>query len=186
MLFGGLQFQSEQRSLRLCEVYIPPSINSATIRAFVDHGTALSKNRFSIYKFTNNNVYRCLFSNKDGENVASYSINSLEPGFHKFSANINNISANIYVNGVKGEYSSPTSKWFPTEYGTVAIGTLNTGAYPANTIIRNIIISRAKRADADVTARAGFTGDIGFPADEDCTLIMPLKHDLSAYRVVER
>ena len=50
---------------------------------------------------------------------------------------------------------------------------------PANT-------PRFEHRVPDVTARAGFTDDIGFPADEDCTLIMPLKHDLSAFRVVER
>ncbi len=105
-------------------------------------------------------------------------------GFNKCALTLDENSIKVHWGGaLVGTANNPI---LPRTTEVIGFGGMINGTQQCNTIIRNIVISRPKRADADVTARAGFTDDLGFPADEDCTLIMPLKHDLSAFRVVER
>jgi len=76
-----------------------------------------------------------------------------------------------------------TSANLPTTKQTIYLGSKYDGTLQANTLIRNVVISKTKRTDEDVTARAESELPV---ADEHCTMIYPLVKDLSAYKVVAK
>jgi hypothetical protein len=71
----------------------------------------------------------------------------------------------------------------PATQQTVYLGSKYDGTLQANTLIRNVTISKPKRSDTDITARAGRPTGKGFGVDRQVTFIAPLMHDLKAWKV---
>lgn len=68
----------------------------------------------------------------------------------------------------------------PATQQTVYLGSKNDGTLQANTLIRNVVMSRDLRSDTDITARSNTPG---FGADREVTLFAPLTHNLQAYKM---
>jgi len=93
---------------------------------------------------------------------------------------------NIFQNGIKSEESYMgdggtgilTASPLQLYLGGHALGTQK-----INGLLRNVVISKTKRTDPDITARAESELPV---VDEHCTMIYPLVKDLSAYKVVAK
>lgn len=104
-------------------------------------------------------------------------------GWNKFGFTVDNDEVVIYSNGVEGvTFENP----HPLNPENLGICNWYNG-YQWNSLMRNFVVSNIKRTPEDMEQRALANSDaLGFPADEYCTLIYPLKQNLDAYRVVER
>ena len=73
-----------------------------------------------------------------------------------------------------------TSANLPTTKQTIYLGSKYDGTLQANTLIRNVVLTKQDRVDGEITNRSYRDG---FGVDKEVTLIAPLKNNLNAYRV---
>jgi hypothetical protein len=74
--------------------------------------------------------------------------------------------------------SSPPN--LPVSKQTIYLGSKYDGTLQANTLIRNVVLTKQDRVDGEITNRSYRDG---FGVDKEVTLIAPLKNNLNAYRV---
>ncbi|MFZ3130709.1 MAG: hypothetical protein WA125_06295 [Desulfosporosinus sp.] len=176
---GGTQSNLGSGTIEV-EAYIPSTINEGGNRYIVSAGTSTAHNIISLRKSSSTNIYAVLLRDNASNVTTINTPVKILTGWNKFGLAFDSVSGRIFVNG--GVEASNANPYLPSQYGTLYIGCLNGGTAPFNGIIRNVTISRPKRTDSDVTARANTpSGKMPRP-DRQVSLYAPLQHNLKAWR----
>ena len=121
-------------------------VKSGTI---IDHSNALATNRIRIYIDASGPQ----FNFKAGNSTYNVTGVAGKVGIRKFEMNWDgNSPVNGFIDGIKVG-TPPATLANVTEQSILYIGSSNASTYQFNSIIRNVTISRPKRADADVSNR---------------------------------
>ena len=147
--------------------------------------TAENRNLHTLYKEVGALQFRYKIQNEAGTTDYNIVTNSLiSEHWNHFNARLDADSSKLTVaNSSNTKTIPPIGSFYPTMIYLGCGPAVGSVWRESNAIIRNIVISKTKRTDEDVTARAESELPV---ADEYCTMIYPLVKDLSAYRVVAK
>ena len=176
---GGTQSNTGAGTIE-AEIYMNTSLKEASAKYVFDHA-ANTKNRVLMY-YSNGNAFKGLVGDNVGtNNTVTHNYVGTVGEWVKCSLRFGEPTAITNVNGSVGGESQTTSTgtvYLPNSKGTIYLLTAYSGGNVANTLIRNVVVSKTKRSDSEITARAGNT--IGFGNIDKYTAAQgDLRYDLT-------
>lgn len=172
---GGTQVNTGTGTIEM-EAYFNSVQRGRACYLIMERSGSGSLNLIAIYR---NSTQWGLTTVDNTERANTVYINdTLVDGFHKFCGGFDNDSSKLSING-----SIPipvVNPKLPSKSGDLYIGKHQSGGGYWNGIIRNIVISRTRREDADVSNRTLQSSPL---VDKKIGFIAPLTRDLRAWRV---
>ena len=161
-----------------CEIYVNDAFKTNTGHRFVFcHAMSFGSATDAIWLYHSSGGYlRALLGDSTTSTsfVTGIADASLPNGFHKIAMTWDSTELALFVDGIK--LTPIQNPKLPQRYNDVAyIGSNSPGALVADTIIKQMCISKIKRTDTDITSRAQANT---YPIDSQVTAFALLENDI--------
>lgn len=163
------------------ELYMTPSLYAGSGgNTLFRHDSDGAHDRINLYRSTHN--WGIVLTSHTGSAASIETADSTTTGnIVKITGRWKSDAITITVNGITATQGSTAPSGVPSVAGTAYLGSRNTTQYSLSSNIRDFVISKTYRTDAEVAARA--KNPQGFPIDNNVTYALPLRNNLKAYRI---
>ena len=176
---GGTQVNSGTGTIEL-EAYANTVIKTDGINNYLlSTADGSGNNQISVLDDSSNNLTITTKASDAATSVSYADSNLTSNNMFKVAAPYKSDKLKLFKDG--SSVGTPlTSANLPTTKQTIYLGSKYDGTLQANTLIRNVVLTKQDRVDGEITNRSYRDG---FGVDKEVTLIAPLKNNLNAYRV---
>lgn len=176
---GGTQVNEGAGTIEL-EAYANTVIKTDGINNYLlSTADGSGNNQISVLDDSSNNLTITTKASDAATSVSYADSNLTSNNMFKVAAPYKSDKLKLFKDG--SSVGTPlTSANLPTTKQTIYLGSKYDGTLQANTLIRNVVLTKQDRVDGEITNRSYRDG---FGVDKEVTLIAPLKNNLNAYRV---
>jgi hypothetical protein len=160
-----------------CEIFANPAFISGSGRIF-GTGTSATANRITAYYSATNKITG-LTSDNAGNATTTASSNTFTTNtWIKVALTWKTDNDKVYLSGTATTSTGTT--YLPASLATLFyLLAKYDGSNQGNTLIRNVVVSKTKRSDAEILARSIPNAP---PVDRNVTAVLPLQNNINAYK----